>query len=117
MNNRTTGTYYEQKAADFLAEQHVKILDRNFRCRYGEIDLIGKDNRYLVFFEVKFRSTGQQGLPEEAVTLKKQKIISFVSKYYCLTHHILDVTPMRFDIISICGDQIRWIQNAFDYRG
>ena len=106
MNNRTTGTYYEQKAADFLAEQHVKILDRNFRCRYGEIDLIGKDNRYLVFFEVKFRSTGQQGLPEEAVTLKKQKII-----------HILDVTPMRFDIISICGDQIRWIQNAFDYRG
>ena len=65
-NKRETGTRKEELAADFLTRRGVKILERNFRCRQGEIDLIGMDGQYLVFVEVKYRKTARNGMPAEA---------------------------------------------------
>ena len=67
MNKREVGAAYEEAAAVFLEKNGVRILERNFRCRQGEIDLIGRDGEYLVFFEVKYRKNADAGLPAEAV--------------------------------------------------
>jgi len=115
-NKRTTGTKYEQRARAFLEENGVKILEQNFRNRFGEIDLIGRDGEYLVFFEVKYRKDDKCGSPAEAVTYQKQKTICKVSDFYRVKMGIGEFSPMRYDVISICGEELHWIKNAFDYR-
>ncbi len=67
VNKREVGGFYEEAAALFLSKKGVRILERNYRCRQGEIDLIGLDGEYLVFFEVKYRKDEEAGLPAEAV--------------------------------------------------
>ena len=74
-NKRQVGGIYEQKAADYLSRQGFRIIEHNFYSRFGEIDLIAKDGKYLVFIEVKYRRDSACGTPLEAVTLKKQKRI------------------------------------------
>ena len=77
MNTRQTGNVYEQMAADYLEKQGMRILERNFRRgRNGEIDIIGRDGKYLVFVEVKFRADSTVGNPFEALTSAKQRTIS-----------------------------------------
>ncbi|MCQ2518645.1 MAG: YraN family protein [Lachnospiraceae bacterium] len=115
MNKRETGTEYEEIAAKFLSKNGVKIIERNFRCRIGEIDLIGYDGKYLVFFEVKYRAGTGKGYPLEAVTKGKRNTIKRVSDYYRMIHHVSEFDPVRFDVVSILGDDINWIKNAFDY--
>lgn len=116
-NKRQTGSSYERIAAEYLSEQGYQILQMNYRCRIGEIDIIATDASYLVFVEVKYRSDKSCGLPQEAVGPRKQRIICKVADYYRLTHGCSEVTPCRFDVIAICGDNIELIQNAFDYIG
>ena len=81
MNKRKTGQEQEVKAACFLKTQRYQILERNYRCIKGEIDLIAREGQYLVFVEVKYRSTNESGLPEEAVDLRKQRQIYRVAAY------------------------------------
>ena len=66
-NNRETGSRFEEQVADFLKKQGFRILDRNFRCREGEIDIIARDGAYLVFIEVKYRRTKAAGSALEAI--------------------------------------------------
>lgn len=115
MNKREVGAAYEQKAVDFLQQNDVKILERNFRCRQGEIDLIGKHNEYVVFFEVKYRKNNQKGLPQEAVSFSKQKKICKVADYYRMIHKMGEFVAIRYDVIAICGEELTWIQNAFSH--
>lgn len=114
MNRRQTGTAYEEMAARWLAEQGYEILERNFHCRQGEIDLIARDGRYLVFIEVKYRRDGQLGHPLEAVGIYKQRKISGAAVYYCHRYQIPDSQACRFDVISILGNEIKHIKNAFE---
>ena len=107
------GGYYEQKAAAFLEKQGLFIIERNFRCKFGEIDLIAGDGKYLVFVEVKYRRTGQKGDPAEAVDYRKQKKISKVAEYYCWKKRKLN-QPCRFDVICVLGQEIRHIEHAFE---
>ena len=117
MNKRKTGQEQEAKAACFLKTQGYQILEQNYRCKRGEIDLVAREGQYLVFVEVKYRSTNESGLPEEAVDLRKQRQISRVAAWY-LTEKGLDIyTPCRFDVVAIDGEEIHWIRNAFDYCG
>ena len=60
-NKRTVGSRYEEEAAAFLQKQGFQILEKNYRDRYGEIDIIAKENGYLVFVEVKYRSSLRRG--------------------------------------------------------
>ena len=101
------------KAACFLKTQGYQILERNYRCKKGEIDLIAREGQYLVFVEVKYRSTNESGLPEEAVDLRKQRQISRVAAWY-LTEKGLDIyTPCRFDVVAIEGEEIRLPESTF----
>ena len=67
MNKRETGSCYEELAAVCLQKKGYRIIERNYRCRQGEVDLVCRHGRYLVFVEVKYRSTGRMGGPLEAV--------------------------------------------------
>ena len=92
-NKRKVGAFYEEIAADYLVSQGVMILERNYRNWLGEIDLIGMTaDGWLIFVEVKYRSTERSGSPLAAVDGR-----------------------CRFDVVGINGDKICWIKNAFDF--
>lgn len=117
MNRRKTGTEKEQMAAAYLQEHGMRILEMNYRYRQGEIDIIGMESGYLTFVEVKYRKDGQKGLPEEAVHIYKQRKICTGAKVYCYLHGMGTDCPIRFDVVAICGKQIRWYRNAFYMTG
>lgn len=116
-NKRVLGANYEQNACDYLTDNNIQILDRNFRCRIGEVDIIGRDEDALIFFEVKYRKNLSTGYPSEAVDYRKQRKISKVADYYRYAKKIPDNMNIRFDVISIVGDEINWYKNAFPYQG
>ena len=78
MNKRQTGSEYEKRAAQYLQDKGVRVLELNYRNRKGEIDLIAQDGEYLVFVEVKYRKDSKKGSPEEAVNYRKRQNICFV---------------------------------------
>ena len=116
MNKKEIGHKYEDKAADYLEEKGFIVLERNFRCRQGEIDLIGLHENCLVFVEVKYRKNVSAGAPEEAVGQAKQSKICMVSDYYRMTHPQNGGRQIRYDVIAICEDRITWYRNAFSYH-
>ena len=116
MNRRRVGTEYERQAAEFLTGLGYRIVEMNYRGRRGEVDLIGWEEGYLVFIEVKYRRDNSCGTPLEAVHAKKQKRICRTASYFCLKHGYPDTTPCRFDVIAMTGkDEIVHIKNAFTY--
>ncbi len=88
----------------------------NFRCRIGEIDIIARDGSYLCFVEVKYRSHTGSGRPDEAVDFRKQRNICKVADFYRVRHGVKESCDMRFDVVSICQDEIILYQNAFSYE-
>lgn len=115
MNTRKKGAAYEQVAIEYLQSQGMAILEHNYRNRKGEIDIIGRDGEYIVFIEVKYRRDTSKGDPVEAVDYGKQRTICKVADYYRMMHHMGDFSPVRYDVIAICGEDIMWYQNAFEH--
>lgn len=115
MNTRKTGAEYENLAEEYLKKRGIRILEKNYRNRKGEIDLIGRDKEYLIFFEVKYRKSSKNGNPAEAVNFYKQKKICQVADYYRLMHGIGEFCAIRYDVIAICDEEITWYQNAFEH--
>ena len=115
MNRRNTGTAYEKIAADYLRKHGIKIREMNYRISQGEIDLIGEDKDTIIFIEVKYRKTASYGYPWEAVSINKQKKICKVARQYCYGKRIKK--QVRYDIVSICGEEILWFQDAFEHIG
>ncbi|MDO4523390.1 MAG: YraN family protein [Eubacteriales bacterium] len=113
MNKRTTGAQYEELAAEFLEKKGCRIIDKNFRIRSGEIDLIVRDGRYLVFVEVKYRKNVQKGSPLAAVDARKQRVILQTAQYYLHRKGYPEDMPCRFDVIGICGEEIVHVKDAF----
>ena len=113
MNKRQVGKQYESMAVQYLTEAGYHILERNFRCRTGEIDIIAKDGAYLVFVEVKYRASAACGSALEAVDYRKQQSILRVAQYYMVSHGYGTQTNCRFDVVAIQGTEITLIQNAF----
>ncbi len=111
MNKRAVGKQYEELAAAYLRGQGLTVVAQNWRCRSGEIDLICRDGRYLVFVEVKYRATARLGAPAEAVGYGKQQRIRRAAEYY-LCRYGKDI-PCRFDVVSILGSEVEWIRDAF----
>ena len=89
-------------------------MAKNFQCKSGEIDLIARDGKYLVFVEVKYRSDKTSGYASAAVDWRKQRRISRAALFF-LKRYGFGEPPCRFDVIAIDGEQIEWIKNAFDY--
>ena len=111
MNRRTTGKNFEEIASQYLEKQGLKILVKNYRCFQGEIDLIAENSEYVIFVEVKYRKDNTYGEPWEAVSKAKQKKICKVARQFCYTKNVKK--QIRYDIISICKEEIFWIQDAF----
>ena len=115
-NKRQIGTCYEKMAATYLRQKGLEIVVCNYRCRFGEIDIIAKEKDVIVFFEIKYRKDADKGLPLEAVTKKKQRIISRCAAAY-LGHTRCTDCAVRFDVIGLLGEEIVWLRNAFEYQG
>lgn len=113
-NKRQIGTKYERQAAAFLIEQGYEILEYNYRNRSGEIDLIARDQEYLCFVEVKYRTSRKNGFGAEAVNFYKQQNIIQVAQYYMMTHGYNEWTACRFDVVSIDGTDMVLYKNAFE---
>lgn len=113
-NTHTAGSHYEDMAAAYLTAAGMTILKRNFRCRFGEIDIIASDRGTVVFVEVKYRSGRKAGDPLEAVGIRKQQKIIATAMYYISSAGRGFYASYRFDVIGIRGDgSIEHIRNAF----
>ena len=111
------GRKSEVRAARHLQACGYVILEKNYRTRHGEIDIIAEDNGVIVFVEVKTRKSGRYGDPKFAVTAQKKRKISMVALEYLKKHHTLQ-TPARFDVVSIqsskAEETVEVIPNAFE---
>lgn len=113
-NKRQIGSDKEEIAKTYLMDKGYHIIETNFYCRSGEIDLIAYDKEYLVFVEVKYRKSSKNGFPIEAIDRRKIMKISRTAIYYISkVLHTMDI-PMRFDVILILDDEIEHIENCFD---
>lgn len=118
VNNISMGERGESIAAAYLKGQKFVILERNFRCKCGEVDIIARDGKTVVFIEVKARRTLSFGPPQLAVTQFKQRQISKTALTW-LAKHRLHEASARFDVIAILlrdhgVPEIEHIRNAFD---
>ena len=108
------GQAAEEKALDYLQRKGLHLLNRNYRCKNGEIDLIMQQNDTLVFVEVRYRQSSLFGSAAESVTSSKQRKLLLTANHY-LQKNRMD-SPCRFDVVGIGGKkltEIEWIQNAF----
>ncbi len=114
------GQKAEKTACKYLIDQGLKLIERNYVCRCGEIDLIMWDKQSLVFIEVRYRQTIDFGFPQETVTTNKQKKIIKSAQTFLLQKKCLELYPVRFDIVAIQGTipqhKINWIKDAFYAR-
>ena len=113
MNRRMLGEAGERTARDYLVSRGAHILEMNYRRPSGEIDIIARMKKTILFVEVKRRSSQRFGRPAEAVNAAKQAHIVRTAMLYLQEKHLEDA-PVRFDIIEILPGEIRHIENAFD---
>ena len=107
----------ERAAAEYLAGSGVKILERNFRCPLGEIDLVAKDGNTIVFVEVRARQADGICSPEESITMRKRRRLTRAALWYLKQSGLLG-SSARFDVIAIRWNgeepEVNWIVNAFE---
>ena len=112
---QTIGFRKEAEACAYLQKQGLSLIQQQFHCRYGEIDLVMQDGQCLVFVEVRFRSNPKGGSALASITHSKQKKIIHTAEYYFYQHPETHL-PCRFDVITFDGWQSQplWIKHAFD---
>ena len=111
-NHRLQGKKAEDVACGFLQRNGLKLVERNYHCRYGEIDLIMQDDDTLVFVEVRYRGSNKFGDAAESVDANKRRKLIFAANHYLQKTKFEQTT--RFDVIALAPDQSpRWICNAF----
>lgn len=115
MNKRKIGAHGERLAAEYLSRRGMRILERNYKSRRGEVDLIGCQEGYLVFVEVKYRRSDANGDAAEAVDGRKQRRICRAADWYRYARGIGEETPVRYDVVAIRGESVRWLKNAFPH--
>ena len=122
MNKNGLGNLGEDYACSVLTDLGYELLDRNFRSRFGEVDIIARKDGFLCFVEVKTRGQSSMGRPAESVTLSKQRKIIKTVEYYLVCHPALlereELQP-RFDCMEVFADSegipvaYEYIKNAF----
>lgn len=112
-SNYDVGLGGEEKALAYLVENGFTPLAKNFRTRYGEIDLVVEKKNVVVFVEVKFRLHRQFGFPEEAVGFLKQKHLIKAALIFLSSFKMSD-RQIRFDVVSVEPDSIKHFENAFE---
>lgn len=116
-DRKRTGKKGEDIACAYLKSRGYRIVERNYRCPFGEIDIVARDGDAIVFVEVKSRKSEEYGDPQLAVGLEKQKKVSRISLAYLKEKHLYPCNA-RFDVVAIKmlpdGSTIELIQNAFE---
>jgi len=113
------GSHYESRAAQWLQARGLQIVERNYNCRLGEIDLVCRDNQTLVFVEVRYRKQHGYASAAASVTPGKQRKIIRTAQLYLQRHRELSALHCRFDVVAIAPthdpaeDGIQWLQSAF----
>lgn len=116
--NKCIGNFGEKAAEAYLKQEGYTILENNFKCKIGEIDIIAQDGDYITFVEVKTRYSQQFGIPAEAITYKKQVRIIKSAQIYILKKKLFNI-DFRFDVIQVMTNtnndtiSIDLIKNAF----
>ena len=115
--NLEFGKAAENEAARFLKAKGYKILERNYKNKFGEIDIIAQQNGVICFLEVKARHSLNFGVPQEAVSIRKQRQICRVAVYYLKSNKLLD-RPARFDVLALLyvnsQPEVSLITDAFE---
>ena len=118
MSTKSIGTAGEAFVAKYLRKKGYTLLASQWRCRFGELDLVAKDKRGTIcFVEVKLRSEGAIGLPREFVDSRKQSRLRTAAQAYLSTHEI--DAPARFDVAEVYTDQehsitrMEYLEDAF----
>ncbi|MDD4912951.1 MAG: YraN family protein [Sideroxydans sp.] len=110
------GAQAEQTAAQYLVRQGLRLVQANYRCRLGEIDLIMQDGATLVFAEVRMRSRNDFGGAAASIDRKKQSKLICAAQHYLVT--LSNTPPCRFDAVLLLSPEgkegIEWIKNAFE---
>ena len=113
MKRISQGAQAERLACSFLERHGLRLIERNYRCRRGEIDLIMQDERQLVFVEVRYRQSHAYGGPLASIDNKKKSRLIACALHYLQASD--QQAAARFDVIGISADnRIDWIQNAFE---
>ena len=119
MSTKALGDQGEDLAGDYLLAHGYQLLDRRWRCRYGELDLVARDaGGTICFVEVKLRSSGRAGLPREAVDRRKREKLRAAAAWY-LSQHGLGEATARFDVAEIYTDEahrplrLEYLEDAF----
>lgn len=126
INTKKLGNQIENLVCDYLRKQKLKLIARNYACRFGEIDLIMQDQSTLIFIEVRYRQHLNFGSSLESVNLIKQNKIIKTAEYYLLSQQLFEPMACRFDVVGVKpiqkkigsiskldSAQVEWIKNAF----
>ena len=113
-----TGNDAELRACQYLNEQGLELIERNFHCRYGEIDLVMRDQQTIIFVEVRFRKADSLVDGAQSITTSKQQRIIRSASYYLQRHKFNETIPARIDVVAVTQGkdehQFEWIQNAIE---
>lgn len=116
-DNRTLGARGEEIAAAYLKKRRYRVIETNYRCKCGEVDIIARDGSVLVFIEVKTRRTATYGPPQLSVTPFKQRQISKAALTWLAKNRLME-SNARFDVVGVVLREgtpvIEHIENAFD---
>lgn len=111
-DGQSNGRLAEALAARFLERRGLAVLERNVRCRGGELDLVCRDGATLVFVEVRLRRNAAYGGAGASITARKQQRVVLAARYY-LAKQGLSERPCRFDCVLLDGATISWLRDAF----
>lgn len=118
---QTSGKHAEDLAAQYLHQQGMQLLERNYRCRLGEIDLVMQDRDTTVFVEVRFRRHLGIVDPLSSIDLRKQRKLTRTAQFYLQQQKRHALAPARFDVVAVTEQnaqyRIQWIKNAFEAQG
>jgi putative endonuclease len=112
------GRNAEQKALIYLQAQGLQLVERNYRCRGGEIDLVMRDTKQLVMVEVRYRRSTSYTSAAASIDQRKQSRLIMAARHYLASHPQFADDPVRFDVVAFDGPAlapaIEWLRNAFD---
>lgn len=113
------GAAAEESAARFLMHAGLKVIDRNVRCRFGEIDIIARDGACIVFTEVRLRASNRFGGALASVDAGKQQRLAAAARWYLARHPAWANDPCRFDVVAVAevDGATEWVKDAFRVDG
>lgn len=116
-NKKELGDFGERLATDYLRKAGLKIVQQNYRCPKGEVDIVALDGKCLIFIEVRTRTSGIKGYAEESIGYQKRQRLQALGAYYLVEHGYREWPAVRFDIVAINFVEekpvVNWIKGIF----